>query len=390
VRGEAAARAALVLLPSPPAADLLPGAARRRALAAARTEAAARAMEAAGEGPVLWIDVLSEGLDLAVLLERLRGLDLVRIGPGGDACAPYAAALAQALEGRGRPAPRSWPDACPRPPLPLLGPARIDDALRELRRVDPPRARRLIRAAELAATGNDPRLDAFLGRRIEVDPPSPPAAAAEPDGPRHLVVEGIDGSGKSTQAAAIRAWLERRGIRAEVHKACRSGRFYERITSIMKHAEPTGERGFWRWCRQAKALDTVRVIDDLSRSAAARGVEVLIWDRHRATHLAASLARFEYDPWVREICASLPPPAAGFLLDIEVDRSLARVGRRDTPPTLDEQPFTLDRYRRAFLRVARREGLAVIDADRPEAEVRREILTHLEPLFTAAGTGETR
>jgi thymidylate kinase len=283
---------------------------------------------------------------------------------------------------------RPWPQAVPQPPQPDIGASALAAAVAQLRRKDPPRARRLLRAIELHSAGIDPRLDAFLGRGSS-EPPfviAPPTATATP---LQIAVEGIDASGKSTQAAGIQHMLEARGYRAEVHKACRGGAFYDRITGIMRSAEAMGDRTFWRWCRQAKAQDSVRVVQSITADAASRGVDVLIWDRHRLTHLAAALARFEYDPWVEEITHDLPPLHAAFLIDLPVETGLLRLGSRGETPTLDEQPFTLERYRRAFLRLAPAHGYHVIDGRPRATSVTAAVTEIIAALFprrnTAAG-----
>ncbi len=366
-------------MPLPRWTELLPGAAER--------DRAEREWLRRIGHPAALVDVVAEGLDCAALVARCAGAKRLLVGPDHALGAAYRAALRAALAAVDGPAIEPWPAASKAPPERWAtggGRSAVDEAVALLRRADPPRARLLLREYELWEAGIDPRLDVFLGRDRPAAGPEESAAGDE-QGLMHIVVEGIDGSGKSSQAAAIRDWLERRGYRSEVHKACRSGPFYARITAIMKALEPTGERTFWRWCRQAKAQDTVRVVAAKSAAAAARGIQVIIWDRYRATHLAASLARFGCDPWVAEICARLPRPRASFLLDLPVAESLARVDQRSSAPTLDEQPFTLARYRRGFRVIAPAEGLHIIDGTRPRERVTAEILEQLTPLFPVRG-----
>lgn len=371
-------RGALVRLPGPRVFDLMPAAESLGRPGDRAVEEARRCLEEAHARPFEVIDVGCEGLIRSQLLERVRELDPVVV-ESSPAKRAWFAAVAEV----GSVTP--WPDDVETPPTASLSGAAVATALESLRREDPARARGLIRALEQHQCGIDPRLDAFVERRL------PAAGAGEavlaghiaegPPAPAHIAIEGVDASGKSTQAAAVARWLERRGYGAEVRKSCRGGAFYRRITRIMQESEARGDRHFWRWCRLAKAQDTARVISRAHRERSGEPHAVMVWDRHRLTHLAAALARFEYDPGVEEITGHLPAPRAAFLLDLPVGVSLGRLDGRGEAKTLDEHPLMLGRYRRAFLRIAGAHGYEVLDARLSAPEITQRILSSLEPLF---------
>lgn len=194
---------------------------------------------------------------------------------------------------------------------------------------------------------------------------------------QHVAFDGIDASGKTSQARRALGFLAQRGRRCHYGKICRGGEFYARTSDMMRRLDALGDWGFWRYGRIAKAFDSVRVFHRVVSEARARGSAVCVWDRFDATHLAAALARFSYDPGAREVLAALPRPDIGFLLDLPPETSYRRLAGRGEALTLDENPYMLTRYREAFLDVAPSLGWIVLDARCSEDELAEEIAARL-------------
>ena len=193
---------------------------------------------------------------------------------------------------------------------------------------------------EALRAGYDPALCAL-------DPlptPSPPAS-------RGIAFEGIDGSGKSTQAARAAEVFASRGLASRVERSCRTGEFYEHISRLLARTVLRDEPRGWRLGRLVKAFDSVRIAWEVHESLG--NGECVVWDRYLETHLAAARMRFGDDAGIAELIDSAPRLPRCFLLDLDPSSARGRVDERGGLPTLDEHETALRRYALAFRSQAR-------------------------------------
>ncbi len=216
-------------------------------------------------------------------------------------------------------------------------------------------------------------------------------------GPGRLIAfEGIDGSGKSTQARLLYRWLQAQGIPVAqtswnssplVSPAIRrgkNGRSLAPITFSLVHA-----------CDFADRIER----EVLPRLEAGHTV---VADRYAFTGMARDVARGVDSRWVRELYDFAPMPHLTLYCEIAPELAVRRLldGRpriKYYEAGLDVDPEARDR-RRAFVRFQGRIaaeygamvdefGLRRLDASRPLAEQQREVRAAVAALVDGVGGG---
>jgi len=188
-----------------------------------------------------------------------------------------------------------------------------------------------------------------------------------------IAFEGLDQSGKETQAARLRERFAAAGRR--VHALS----FPDYDTPIGREirAALDGEREF--------APDTLQLLYIANRHEYRVQMEqwlaeggVVVCDRYRASSIAYGDAQGLDAAWLRDVQRHLPEPTAIFLLDIAPEEAVRRKahGRdkfeRDLP--------LLSRVRESYRRQAEAEGWEVIDGARSKEEIEADILARVARL----------
>jgi dTMP kinase len=194
--------------------------------------------------------------------------------------------------------------------------------------------------------------------------------------------EGIDGSGKSTQARRLAETLRARGREVVLTREPGGSPGAEEIRRLLL----TGEPG--RWSPETEALlFTAARRDHLERTirpALARGA-VVVTDRFAdSTRAFQGATRGDLSPFVDRLhqLAVAQEPDLTLLLDMDpargLARSLARLGaQRGAEGRFEAMGEAFQaRVREGYLRLAAAcpERVLRIDAERPEADVAAEIL----------------
>ena len=157
-------------------------------------------------------------------------------------------------------------------------------------------------------------------------PPSPASRLAEPHPypGRLVIVEGIDGSGKSTQLALLQRWLQARGFRTFftewnsstlVRNATKMGKKKDLLTPTtfsLLHATDFADRLYYKIIPGLKA-----------------GLVVLA-DRYAFTAFGRDVARGVSPEWVRAVYSFAVRPDAAFYFRVPVEVSLERLLRGRT------------------------------------------------------------
>lgn len=204
-----------------------------------------------------------------------------------------------------------------------------------------------------------------------------------------IVLEGIDGAGTTTQAAALRERLAGRADPVVVTAEPSAGPVGRLIRDVLR-GRAGGASGAedlaMNFDRLALALlfaaDRLDHMAREVRPALARG-GVVISDRY----VLSSLAYQGLDApreWVAEINRFAPVPDLTVVLDVPVDVALARLGQR-AGRDLFETTETLERVATAYREVLAQGGLGpvvVLDGTRPREVVTEGVLRAVEPLLT--------
>ncbi len=211
-----------------------------------------------------------------------------------------------------------------------------------------------------------------------------------------ITVEGMDGSGKSTQVQRLADHLRRSGVPVEVSKEPGSTPLCLELRSLL--LEPRGSGETWSPMAELmlfyadRAQHIARCIGPLMEQG-----KVVLLDRFddstRAYQGAQGIADAVLDR-LGEIVLGRLKPSLTVILDLDPEQSLARAGTRNAADggfretRFDEE--TLDFHRRVrsrFLMMARKEPrrMAVIPAAAPPDQVETAVWAKVAPLLRTAG-----
>jgi dTMP kinase len=207
---------------------------------------------------------------------------------------------------------------------------------------------------------------------------------------RLFVVEGIDGSGKSTQLSLLHKWLEAKGY-GVVFSEWNSSPLVKDTTKLGKKKKLLTPATFSLIHCTDFADRTERSILPLLKAGA-----VVLCDRYIYTAFARDVARGMDPEWVRELYGFAVKPAAAFYFRVPLETAIGRlVGARDGfkyyEAGLDlglsddaEDSFRMFQGRiiEEYEKMIPEFGLTIIDATLPveaqQTQVRQIVRTHLE------------
>jgi len=186
-----------------------------------------------------------------------------------------------------------------------------------------------------------------------------------------IAIEGLDQSGKATQARLLRQWFEARGRQVE-------------SLAFPDYATPIGAE-IWKGLHGERNFgpDTMQLLLIANRFEWKPGIRewlaagrVVICDRYLASSVAYGEAQGLDPRWLTAIQAYLPQPDATVLLDIAPDVASARKAReRDR---FESDLPMLGRVRASYLRQAAELLWLVVDAARPVEDVAADVASSVE------------
>ena len=184
---------------------------------------------------------------------------------------------------------------------------------------------------------------------------------------RLIAFEGLDQSGKQTQAELLRDRLKQAGRKARLVS------FPDYGTSIGEEIARAlaGEREYGPDVMQLLYVaNRYERKDDLNRWLA--GGLILVCDRYMASSVAYGEA-FGLDPsWLVDMQKFLPPPALTIMLDIAPDTAVHRKAvDRDR---YERDLALLGRVRESYHRQASDQGWLVLDGERPKGAIAEDVL----------------
>jgi len=192
-----------------------------------------------------------------------------------------------------------------------------------------------------------------------------------------IVLEGIDGSGTTTQAKLLAQSLLAKGAPAELTAEPSDGPIGRLIREYLK-----GERKFADRFLSGHSLALLFAGDRLDHLAREINPwleqgKLVISDRYLLSSLAYQSLDCDLD-WIKSINREAPPPDLTILLDLPVDIALKRVSQRPLWPELFEKAEVQKKVRENYLKLARElysdQRIVVIDSTRPIAEIAGQIL----------------
>ncbi len=189
-----------------------------------------------------------------------------------------------------------------------------------------------------------------------------------------IVVEGIDGAGKSTLCQNLRSFFESEGLPV----VCTEEPTHDEIGMFIRRGEagpvsPTAESLLFAADR---AVHTEKIREWTSSG------KIVICDRYYASTLAYQAVPLggpapDRD-WLEAVNGPIvTEPDITFLLDADPQESMLRVGRRGGRSKFEDEEY-LGKVRENYLRIAHERGFIVLDGNSPPSEVTSEAKRAIE------------
>lgn len=184
-----------------------------------------------------------------------------------------------------------------------------------------------------------------------------------------IVIEGIDGTGKSTQAKMLQQALQKAGRTVILDHEPSDGPYGK----ILRESATTG-----RLSPQEELdlfhKDRKHHVDELIMPALKRG-ETVILDRYYFSTMAYQGQRGFDKNEIRETNLSFAPnPDILFILDLDVDQARERIGVRGDTTNEFEKRDALQYCRDTFLSVSNENFAHVIDSSKSIEEIHQELV----------------
>ena len=201
---------------------------------------------------------------------------------------------------------------------------------------------------------------------------------------RFIAVEGLDGSGKSTQAKLLSQYLKENDIENVVDFEPTDrpiGRFIREILKGNEKVDPRTTALLFAADRLEHVKGKGGILENLEN-----GISV-ISDRYYFSSFAYQVVDMPLE-WVKEInkvARKIARPDAQIFIDVSVETCLERIAKNREGTDIFENRKFLTRTRENFLRVvdemAKEENIIFIDGNADLETVQARVIEKVKPLF---------
>lgn len=185
-----------------------------------------------------------------------------------------------------------------------------------------------------------------------------------------IVIEGIDGTGKSTQARRLGEWFESQGREVVISREPTDGPWGRKLreSAATGRLSPQDELQYF-------LNDRRQHVEEKITPALSEG-KVVILDRYYFSTMAYQGAR-GFDPAeIRQMNEEFAPiPDLLLILDLDVDTAHQRIGHRGDSANEFEKKENLQRCREIFLSLKDEPFVRVVDSSGSLDDVSAKILT---------------
>lgn len=197
-----------------------------------------------------------------------------------------------------------------------------------------------------------------------------------------IVLEGIDGAGKSTQAKLLAKWFSERGYEVVLTKEPTDTAFGKLIRKLVLTGGREGIIDGARISHEAEALlfaaDRAEHVKKLIKPSLEAG-KVVISDRYFYSSLAYQWARGLDLEWLISLNRFAIRPHLTILLDLPVKESMKRINGRSIKTEFDKIAELQRKVRENYLTLAKRfEEIRIINALAGVEEIHRDVVSLVE------------
>jgi dTMP kinase len=183
-----------------------------------------------------------------------------------------------------------------------------------------------------------------------------------------IVIEGIDGTGKSTQASRLGEWFRTQGREVVVSREPTAGPWGKKVRESAASGRLSPEEELEYFLN-----DRRQHVEELIAPSLAAG-KVVILDRYYFSTMAYQGARgFDPSEIRRQNEAFAPVPDRLLILDLDVDSALERIGARGDTANEFEKRENLERCQEIFLSLRGEDFVRLIDSHGTLDEVAERI-----------------
>jgi dTMP kinase len=184
----------------------------------------------------------------------------------------------------------------------------------------------------------------------------------------YICLEGIDGSGKSTQILLLEKWLEEYGCEVQRIFEPTDSPVGKLIREMLKDPEATGDN-FQKTLALLFAADRMILMDEIE--AAEESGKIVISDRC----FISSIVYQNEQEWLYEINKHVKMPDMVILLDMDVETALSRCDGKDS----FENKIFLENIRERYLKLAEENDFFVINANNGINKVQEDVKKIISP-----------
>lgn len=187
----------------------------------------------------------------------------------------------------------------------------------------------------------------------------------------YIVLEGIDGAGKSTQIKMLKEWLESNGLRVETIVEPTDLEVGKLIRKLLTRSDATSDT-MQKTLGLLFAADRLILMDKIEQLE--KDNTVVISDRS----FYSSLSYQDPQDWIKEINKFAKIPDLVLLLDLDVKKSVERCDGSDE---FENEEF-LTGVKQNYLDLAQsNDNFKIIDANNGPNKVSSDIKKAVAPLF---------
>jgi dTMP kinase len=184
----------------------------------------------------------------------------------------------------------------------------------------------------------------------------------------YITLEGIDGSGKSTQILMLAEWLKSSGFSVKIIKEPTDSLVGVLIRKMLRNPSTT-QANIQRTLALLFAADRTLLIEKILKEE--ENGRIVLSDRS----FYSSLAYQEGDEWIKQVNKYALEPDLVILLDLETEMALKRCEGKD----IFENRDFLDKIRNKYLELADKHGFMVVNAKNGINKVHADIKKVVSP-----------